>query len=205
VADAANKDHIKELLEHKLLILKNRISYGYHGSWGPYRIRELEEDAKVDQLDYFIGVKEKYQTDIKIRLEEPTLTIYSNDLNLLYSIAAGIYPERLLYVHKPRNKEEEAVLNDGHVISTKAAHYSHKVLLKECIFKDVSIKQSIGDYLYNLGDEIQMTNSLKRYLTSIHSYFGGGYFYCKDEKILTFINLICPNFISGIYKLSEPV
>jgi hypothetical protein len=53
-----------------------------------------------------------------------------------------------------------------------------------------------------LNEEVKMTNSLIRNLSSKYSYFLGGYFYCKDVSITTFLTLICPDLISGIYKLT---
>lgn len=192
---------VEELLKHRIQLFKNSIHNKYRFL---HYAKELEENARADQLEYFIDIKKKYPSEIKIRIEEPTLTIYGNDLNLLYSIAAGIYPERLLCLHRPKDAESTALLDSGYIITTKASDYSHKIVLKEHIFKDIDVKHSIGDYLYNLGDEIQMTKSLRYYLTSTSSYFAGGYFYCKDERTVTFINLICPNIIAGIYKLGAP-
>lgn len=192
---------IQERLDYRISLYKGSIHNKYR-SW--HYARELENNARADQIEYFIDIKNKYPTEIKIRVEEPTLTIYGKDLNLLYHIASGIYPERLEYVYKPRNQESEDALNNGEVITTKAAEYSHKIVLRDHVFNDIKMKYNIGDYLYNLGDEIQMTKSLKRNLTSNWSYFLGGYFYCKDDRTVTFINLICPNLVSGIYKLTEP-
>jgi hypothetical protein len=76
------------------------------------------------------------------------------------------------------------------------------VVLKERMLSDPLLKENVKDYLYNLNEEVKMTNSLIRNLSSKYSYFLGGYFYCKDVSITTFLTLICPDLISGIYKLT---
>lgn len=202
ISAAKDSESAHELLQTRIELLRNQKYFG--GGYASSRATYLEIHAKADQLQYYIDLKKKYSDEIKIRLEEPSITIYSNDPELLYSIVSRNYPNRVTAIHRPKNTLAKDILDRGNIISIKAKDYSFKVCLSEKVFKDLSILHNVGDYLYNLGDEIEMTKSLRRKFGANFAFFGGGYFYCKDDKIVTFINLMCPNLVSGIYRLSEP-
>lgn len=204
IASAKDDASADEMLRNRIQTLRNRISFSYYNFSLNHDLAYIEKNARSDQLQYFIDIKKKFGNEIKIRIEEPTVSVYSNDQNLLYSIASEICPERLESFYRPKNSIAEALLNTGNIISTKANEFLFRVYLREQIFKDVKVKQQVGNYLYNLDQEIQLPKSLRRNLTSESPYFSGGYFYCNDEKLVTFINLVCPSFISRIYRLSNP-
>jgi len=196
-----------ELLKIRLELEEVTRSYNYGGSWynhrSQQRISEIKNHAREQQLQYFINVKNQYKDQIKIRVEEPHLSIYCNDDVLLYNLVAKVFPERVLEIHSPITKEAEEVLNRGEIIIKKLSNYSYKVVFKEQMING-SVKQNINDYLYNLHDDVKIPKFLIRNLSNNnHNYFGGGYFYCKDINITTFLNLICPNLIAGIYKLTK--
>jgi hypothetical protein len=198
------------------LLLKNRISYlenhhvtyNYGGSWFGHmnrsRSAELKDSASVNQLQHLIDIKQTYNDQIKVRIEEPNVTIYCNDESLLYKLANN-NTDRLKEVHRPLDNKAVEVLNRGEIITKTEPVFSYKVQLKEFVFSDSNLKHNILDYLYNLeaDDNVCLTKSLVRQLNEHHPYFSGAYFYAKDEKTLTFINLICPGLISGIFKLTK--
>ena len=197
------------LLENRISYLElHQRAYNYGGSWYGSVTRSksdyLKANAKVDQIQYFIDVKQTYNDQIKIRIEEPNITIYSNDESLLYKLANS-HTDRLKEVHRPLDDKAVEVLNRGEIISKTEPVFPYKVQLKELVFSDINVKHNILDYLYNLEveDEVCLTKSLVRQLSGNHPYFSGAYFYSKDEKTLTFINLICPGLISGIFKLTK--
>jgi hypothetical protein len=170
------------------------------------RAAYLKEHAVPNQLQYFLDLKRSNNNQLRIRIEEPTITIYSDNLNLLYNITAGMpNADRLEQVHKPVNAQATAALNRGEIVINSTTEYDYKVMLKEISFVDTSIKQNILDYLYNLdkNDEVVLTKGLVKNLGTNFSYFPGGYFYAKNEKIATFVSLICPGIVSGIFKLSK--
>lgn len=197
-------------------LLKNKISYlevhqkayNFGGSWfnsmASSRSAELRTEARVNQLQYLIDVKQTYNDQIKIRIEEPIVTIYSNDESFLYTLANN-NTDRLKEVHRPVDDKAIEILNRGEIITKTEPTFPYKIQLKEFVFSEVNLKNNILDYLYNLevNDEVCLTKSLVRYLSDQHPYFNGAYFYSKDEKTLTFINLICPGLISGIFKLTK--
>jgi hypothetical protein len=197
------------LLENRISYLEvNQKAYNFGGSWfgnmARSRSAELRTGARVNQLQHLIDFKQTYNDQIKIRIEEPIVTVYSNDESFLY-ILANNNTDRLKEVHRPADDKAIEILNRGEIITKAEPVFPYKVQLKEFVFSEVNLKHNILDYLYNLevNDEVCLTKSLVRYLREQHPYFNGAYFYAKDEKTLTFINLICPGLISGIFKLTK--
>jgi hypothetical protein len=154
----------------------------------------------VSQLEYFKKIVVEHEGQIKIRIEEPTLTIYADDESLLLNIAD---PEKAAVIefHRPSGTAAVAALNRGECIVKTATEYTHKVVFKELSLSAES-KINIYRYLTGLGDIVKMTKGCERNLRENRFWFTSSYFYTKDESILTFLSLIAPGVVAGIYKLT---
>lgn len=199
---------VEHLLNQRINLLESTANYRI-GSWSSSytqrRVEYLKVHARIDQLEYWISIRNALKGSIKLRLEEPNLSVYCNDQELLYCLLVKNYPERVEEIHSPANEKSIEILNRGEIIFKSYPEFQYKIMLRENKIKDVETKRTLLDYLYNLGDdEVCLTKSLVKHLGSNHMWFPGGYFYAKDEKIVTFINLIAPECIAGIYKLSNP-
>lgn len=170
--------------------------------WANHKQDRNLNDASWAQLDYFKDAAQKHKGQIKYRSEEPYLSIYADDPQLLFDIVSqSPMPNRLTEVHRPANADAEAALNRGEVIVKKFTEYNYKVMFRDGYsFAD---DNQVCDYLYNLGDDVKMTKSCLKTLSGKRYWYSGIYFYCKDPDITTFLNLIAPGSISGIYKLTR--
>lgn len=162
----------------------------------------LQKPEKLDtsRLKYYQQLFVQYQADIKVRVEEPKVSIYSHDLNLLKTIASKD-SGNLVEFHCPTDAAEQA-LGRGEIIIKRPSEYSYKVIVKQPANWDESTRLSIIQYLKNQKDEVKITKSLERNLQERKFWFTQTYFYCKDLSTVTFIRLIAPDAISGIYKLT---
>lgn len=195
---------IARLLENRIEIIKYQKQNTYSRYWVS-RAEYLITNSRVDQLSYWLDVKTNLKDSVKLRIEEPHLSIYCNDSNQMYNLLKENYPDRLQEIHSPENDASIAILNRGEIITKGKAEFQYKIMLRENKLRDLNTKRNLLDYLYNLGDdEVCLTKGLIRHLGSKNMWFPGGYFYAKDEKIITFINLIAPECIAGIYKLTNP-
>ena len=193
---------ISEQLEVRQKMLSTyHYGSGYNSSYAMavHRDRRLI-DANVSQLEYFKKIVVEHEGQIKIRIEEPFLTIYADDESLLLNIAD---PEKVAVTefHRPSGTAAVAALNRGECIVKTATEYTHKVVFKELAIGAES-KASIYNYLTGLGDIVKMTKGCERNLRENRFWFTTSYFYTKDESILTFLNLIAPGVVAGIYKLT---
>ena len=194
---------VARLLEQrieKLLEYTKSSNYSYYARRADHLIR----NAQVEQIEYWLNVKNSVTDSVKIRIEEPILSIYCNDAEQLYKLVGENYPLMFEEIHAPADAQSADILNRGEIISKNIPNYNYKILLKENKLRDVATKRNLLDYLYNLGEEVRLTKSLIRHLGTNQMWFPGGYFYAKDEKIVTFINLVAPECIAGIYKLTNP-
>lgn len=193
---------ISEQLEVRQKMLNTyQYGHGYNSSYAMavHRDRRLI-GANVSQLEYFKKIVVEHEGQIKIRIEEPFLTIYADDESLLLNIAD---PEKAAVTefHRPSGTAAVAALNRGECIVKTATEYTHKVVFKELAIGAES-KASIYNYLTGLGDIVKMTKGCERNLRENRFWFTTSYFYTKDESILTFLNLIAPGVVAGIYKLT---
>ena len=189
------------------LEVRQKMISTYHygrGSYSSYTLAARRNNmligANVSQLEYFKKIVLEYEDRIKIRIEEPFLTIYADDESLLLNIAD---PEKAAVTefHRPSGAVAMAALNRGECIVKTATEYTHKVVFKELAISAES-KAGIYSYLTGLGDIVKMTKGCERNLRENRFWFTSSYFYTKDESILTFLNLIAPGTIAGIYKLT---
>jgi len=194
-------DISEQLGVRKLMLSTYHYGRGHNSSYAltGQRDRRLI-DANVAQLEYFKKIILEHEGQIKIRIEEPSLTIYADNESLLLNIAD---PEKAAVTefHRPSGTAAVAALNRGECIVKTATEYTHKVVFKELSISAES-KASIYSYLTGLGDIVKMTKGCERNLRENRFWFTSSYFYTKDESILTFLSLIAPGTIAGIYKLT---
>ena len=194
-------DISEQLGVRKLMLSTYHYGRGHNSSYAMTGQRDRRLiDATVAQLEYFKKIILEHEGQIKIRIEEPLLTIYADNESLLLNIAD---PEKAAVTefHRPSGTAAVAALNRGECIVKTATEYTHKVVFKELSISAES-KASIYSYLTGLGDIVKMTKGCERNLRENRFWFTSSYFYTKDESILTFLNLIAPGAVAGIYKLT---
>ena len=174
---------------------------GTRPTWGSYSRISVLRGASTEQLEYFKDIIQSYDGQIKVRIEEPNLTLYADNEDILFDIAKA-YTDSLIEIHRPSSLAAAEALDRGECILKKPIDYTHKVVFKESAQLSMGTKTSIYDYLINLGDTVKMTKGCQRNLTENRYWFTSTYFYTKDESVLTFLNLIAPGSIAGIYKLA---
>ncbi len=182
---------------------KGDILYNYAGSWSNRRNQELRDHGSVDQLQHYFNTKLTLGKEIKYRIEEPYLSIYSNEEQLLYTIASQVCPARCIEIHKPISSKAQEIILRGEIVSKTINNYNYKIVLKSNYFDDIHIKHSLSDYFYNLKDDIKITKTVMSNLSTSRRRFPGGYFYSKTKDITVFIDLISPGLVTSIFKVTN--
>lgn len=199
--DSKNVETLKQRLSIRLNMPD--VSYNYGGSWWLTEQRKnLKTHASLDQLIEIFTIKHSCK-DIKIRIEEPYVSLYSNDEQQLLDITNTNWVDRINEVHRPTNDVAISFLMNGEIIVNKKEKYAYKVFVKRMFFDDIPLKHSLLDHLYNYESEVRLPQSLIQNLNSHRSFFPGGYFYINDLKIATFIGIMCPEFVYKIFKLTK--
>lgn len=189
------------LLAGRQQFVEDRKSYNWGGSWWHrYAVIKLN-NANVDQLTHYRSIYHT-KSDIKIRVEEPNITLYAKTEQELFDIVKNEQPSNILELHSPATADSAMALDRGEIIVKRPTEYTHKIVFKESGKFDHALRESVFNYLTSLGDTVHMTNSTKQNLSMRKVWFTQCYFYTKDDSILTFLNLMAPDAIAGIYKLT---
>lgn len=190
-----------QLLTQRRLFITDKKMYNYAGSWWHQHAARRLEGADPNQLDQYRTLCNN-NSDIKIRIEEPNITVYAKTEQELFDLASAEKSENILEFHSPSNAASLEALERGEIVVKRPTEYTHKIIFKETGKFDINLRESVYRYLESLGDTVKMTKSCKANLLLRKFWFTQTYFYTKDDSILTFLNLMAPDAIAGIYKLT---
>jgi hypothetical protein len=179
-----------------------KVNFG--GSWRHNCIRDPNAQD-IEILNKISHARGKHP-DLKLRVEEPSLQIYSVDEDSLYKFAAEITHsnnQHLVSIGKPLTPEHLALLEKGFTISSKLTDYPIKVHIREGRY-GLQTKQQILNYLQNVPEEVHLPDHFVSSFSKEFESVWNCYFYAKDRSILTMVALICPSLVRAVeeYHLS---
>lgn len=194
------------LLQH--VAMHNDRWYHYHytytnigTSWST--TRRYNQKADFDQLRAFFEVYNIKNDDIKFRIEQDTLNIYTKSEPYLYRLAdvmLGDYKSCITEICRPESKDAKDKLDQGFTIVKKEPSHPYRVKLKEG-FQHVAECQGLALYLKNLNDDVRITTFMLDRLNGKYKYFSGGYIYVKDRRIIDLLIMVSPNLIGTVNQL----
>jgi hypothetical protein len=192
-------------LEEKLLVrLELNRRYNFGGSWySHYDSEVIKKYSSLTQLKYFHNLRFDKTKQIKIRVEEPYISIYSNDEKELFDICQEVSPDRLTKIYRPKTSQAEQSLLNGEIITSDIIDFNFKVFLKPYKFDSYESKNAFKHHLENIKSSYHLTKKVTLFLESDKLFFTGGYFYCNDQDSLFFVKLAFPNLVSSIFKLTR--
>jgi hypothetical protein len=167
------------------------------------RQRSNLENADSTQLHDLSNFIKKYNkiTDLKFRFEEPHAIFYSNDINLLKTVA-NLYGERVLEISIPASDSQQKLIADGNIIRSQKNSFKYKITLNRCF--NIKNANAIADIL----SKSEIENSASIYLISqfrrSRGYYSGGYFYTNDDRIVMLLNIVHPGIVGKIYNMVDP-
>jgi hypothetical protein len=173
--------------------------YKRQGSW---HNKQLFTHLKEADVGFLYSLRDLYYEypDVKIRTEEPKLSVYATDELMLQSIAKSISPDyrdKISSITGPENDEIKAILNQNIILVKKPPKYRYRIWFKEkqCSFET---RTQILAYLTSLGDLVRMSNHTRESLSKSYDWIWGSYFYSNDKDIATFIKLINPDIVREV-------
>ncbi len=199
--DSEHED-LKYALQERI---QTQRGYNYGGSW--WRAEKAAELAKADieQLHLLRSIK-RTNSNIKLRIEEPWVQIYSENEDELKLVAVRFFDKMKPLVQSVYIASEQDLdsLRSGKILipSTSKNTYKYKVVLKDGTYQS-STKQQLLSYLDSLEDEIKISKGSKAMLNRPFNFIWGVFFYANDLKIITFINLVAPGIVSRIHELEK--
>lgn len=167
-------------------------------------IRLAKSAIDFDQLDFIYDFVTERK--LKTRIEGVWITFYSESLNPFVELANEMKKFGLgSRVQKLFGPKTELIdnFNRGEILVKRVPEmYQYKIVLNcSKSHKTYHARQQIADYLTNLGDKVSYTNNFMPYLIGNKWSTGKLSFYASEEHIYTFIKLISPDLVNGIFKL----
>ena len=186
---------ITKAIEDRLEIRRH---YNYGGSWRAAKERINQIDP-VQLLDMHT-IKKRYGNSVRLRVEEPYVTIYSADEPMLFEISNQLksWAHHLIRVSRPKDDAHKALLDNGVIIAKKDIGYKYKFVCKDGVCTN---KSSLGSYLHQLGDQVKVSKAVNHMLCRDGNFIWGVWFYANDPNIANMLNIIEPNFVSNIHEV----
>lgn len=185
---------IEDAIQHRIEWHK---SYNYGGSWRA--AKEHINEILAERLLDFKQTINQFQGQIKVRVEEPYVTFYTETEEKLEEVITSLpaWRKDLKTVHLTDPKLKD-LLEQNFVITKVDLGYSHKVVLKDGNYKN---KPNIQSYLEGLGDVVKVSTSVYRNLEKSYPYAWGIWFYTNDPNVVVMLNMIEPGCVSNIHEI----
>jgi hypothetical protein len=176
--------------------------YRRQGSWWN---KQLAKYLKEADIGFLISLKDLYYEypDVKIRTEEPKISVYATDELVLQSVAQSIDPDHrhtLTSITGPANEEIKAILNKHVVLVKKPPKYRYRVWLREKNF-GADVRHQVLAYLDSLGDLVRLSDHARESLSKPYDWIWGTNFFTNDKHVATFLTLIHPDLIREVSEL----
>ena len=196
----AKTDNIESDLRIRFEYAKNR---NWGGSWESLNSHAIA-NADAEQISNIKSIKSAYSDEIKFRIEEPKIQIYTDSEDMLKVVACAILPNfqtSIDAVQFPESDDQAKLMLEGKIITkaTTKIEYKYKVTLRDGEY-DSETRNSILQYLTNLGDEVKVSEQTLLKLRSYH-YLWSAFLYVNDPSVLTFLSVIQPGIIGKIHEL----
>lgn len=138
--------------------------------------------------------------DIKIRIDEPYMSIYTMDETMIQSVAQSIDPDfrnNIKTLSGPPSDLYKDALRNNVILVKKEPKFKYRVFFKEKQF-ELNTRQQILNYLLELGNIVKLTDHTKSSLQKGHNWIWGCYFYTNDKNISEMIRLIHPDIVREV-------
>lgn len=159
--------------------------------------------ANLAQLEDFYKFYYNKPVSVKFRLEQGTFSIYSNSEQELYDIAVNNlanWSSDISVVSVVESQQVQTLLDQGFTVVKKPPKYAFRVRLREG-FINLKERQDLKLYLTNLGKEVKVTDFILNRLDSNTKYFGGGYAYINDSRLISMLKLVAPTVIGPVNQM----
>ena len=177
-------------------------AYNHGGSWWDRKMKEILKSADVGFLYALKDLFYEYP-DVKIRTEEPKVSIYADSETMLQSVARSLSPDyrhNIITATGPEDDVKKALLQNNVVLVKRKPKFEYRVFFKEKQYDQIARVQ-IYNYLISLGSLVHMTDHTEQSLTKPHNWIWGCYFHTDDPNVADMVRLIQPDIVKEVSKL----
>lgn len=170
------------------VVMRNKL--GYHIGWGNrYILRSWTVDE--DMEDLYALIKDR---DVKTRGEGAYISVFTNETSLVKKLHER-FGKDIEEIWEPDPEREHLLKNANTIIVKEKPSYPIKVTMN-----DRRMSGDFAKWIDANSDKIKIGDAAFRAVK--RGWMTGGlYFYLRDDKVLSLINLLIPDNIRRIDKL----
>lgn len=191
---------IEETLTYRKV---NHRKVNYGGSWNA-RITKNLKNADIPWLKYLQNFKQTNNSELKIRVEEPNVQIYSDNEDDLFDFVKELpskYREYVISIAKPESEDIKKLILSGKKVVKKAPTYEFKICFRDGNY-EADVRNYVLSYLDSLGNLVRVPKHCRDEFTKPYNNTWDCYIYSNDIKIATFLKLMHPNLIRTIIEMA---
>ncbi len=186
--------------------MRDSIKYNYGGSWMARNVDNIDK-VSPEQLAILRSIRNGYDNRIKMRVEEPWVQIYADNIQTLKDIANRFPPElqqKFMTVSFPESEEKQKLLEEGKILvrPSNKITYKYKVFLRDGSYSS-DIKRSAYNFLVGLGPDVKVSTATASMLLNGHNFIWGCFLYVNDPSVLTMLSIISPGMVGKIHELVD--
>lgn len=155
------------------------------------RTKYVSYDSFISAQSLYLEFTAQNQDNYKLRIEHPGLAIYSNDLYWIEYLEKKL--DNINEVWKPKDSTSLAMLEPNVIISNAPIEFEYKVTVGS------TVDPSFPQWVRKNRDKVKAGRVFLN-LVETKSYVKGMYFYCRDMKILQFVNIIIGGSVRRVDK-----
>jgi hypothetical protein len=185
--------------DHLAVRQKNNRRVNLGGSWYGSKL-QLPTDHDIEVLFRLNHVRPDFESRVLVRIEEPTVHVYSEDEMVLHEFAQAVSlrdNSHIKKIYRPSSADNLELLKQGFTISQRTTEYPFKVFVREGRYNALC-KQQIMNYLNSIPELVKLPKHFTDSMNKQYDSVWNCYFYTKDKSICTMLSLINPNFIRTI-------
>lgn len=172
----------------------DKLQYMHEGKDYPLTILRGLRTINVPFDDFltakFLLSEFEKQQDYKLRVENPDLSIYTNNKSWIESLLEN----RLLNVYGVYYPSPDTTLEKNTIIMDHPFPYEYKVGLKD------RVDPTLARWIKNNKDKVKIGPVALRTIEQ-NGYCRGFYFYVKNDKILQLVNIMINGSIARVDKI----
>lgn len=162
--------------------------------------------AKYDltRLLAFFEVYKRKGSTLRFRTEGSSLSIFSDQLDILYSIASNDlsqYKHNIQSLTTLLDTSTQQHLDANKILVVTPTEYKWRINLRPGFYHNTQEKLAFYNYLKNLGDQVKVSDILLFDLTHGHKYIRASYLQVRERTLADMLYLIIPGIVKSIQEI----
>lgn len=158
----------------------------------------------LERLIAFFEVYKRKGPNLKFRTELNTLSIFSDNLDTLYSIACkdvGRYRHNIQSLTTILDDDTQEHLDANKILVKTHTDHTWRINLRGGFYRNTKEKTALYNYLKNLSDQVKVSDLLLTDLLNGGKYIRASYLHVNDKSLADMLYLIMPGIVKSVQEI----